>query len=299
MAEGESSRVLPSIPAGPSVIASVLRVLGFIDELPAGATGALRFGEQGVILLENRKICWAMARATKLRLTDILRNQSTRPLSREAIEDIYRQCKDNGTPIGEALVAGGLVSEAGLRAALSKHNGEAIAQLARFGATPDGFTVHTRASYDSRFSFSPCEILAMLGALDDPARAIAAQLELSRALVEDSSGAAFVRSSAASGALLIAVDRNCDFPVADLVEVCNWATGLFDVVHTFDPLASAARATWGGHASLVTWRVKDVSYVGLCSSRAAAARMVSQLSQRTSRLGGLDANPTPGEAGVG
>jgi hypothetical protein len=295
--------LLPSIPASPAHISGVLRLLSFIDELPAGATGALRFGEHGVILLESRKICWAVARATKLRLTDILRNQSTRPLSREAIEEIYRKCKDDGKPIGEALVAGGLVSEAGLRAALSKHNGEAIAQLARVSATPDGFTSHTRTGYDSRFSFSPCEVLAMLGALDDPARATVAQHELANALVQDSSGAAFARSSAVSGALVIAVDRGCDVPVQDLVEVCNWATGLFDVVRTFDPDASAARATWGGHAALVTWRVKEVSYVGLCSSRAAAARMVSQLSLRASRVGGLDASGSPvrpeAEAGAG
>jgi hypothetical protein len=119
-----------------------------------------------------------------------------------------------------------------------------------------------------------------LGALDDPARATAAQLELGGTLVQESAGAAFARSDAGSGSVVVAVDRNCDFPVRDLVEVCNWVAGLFDVARTFDKDACAARATWGGRTALVTWRVDEINYVGLCSSRAAAARLVSQLGRR-------------------
>jgi len=278
--EVESSRHLPSIRVGPGVITAVLRLLGFIDELPAGATGVLHFGEHGIILLQSRRICWAVARGMRIRLTDILRHQSTPPLPREAVEEIYRTCKENGTPIGEALLASGLVTEVGLRAALFKHNGEAITQLAQSNAMPDGFTVHTKTDYDPKFSFSACEVLAALGSLEDPARAIAAQLELANTLVQESSGAAFARSDTAAGSLVIAVDRQCDFPVQDLVEICNWVAGLFDVARTFDPSACAARATWGGSIALVTWRVAELGYVGLCSSRAAAARLVSQLGQR-------------------
>ncbi|HKO46189.1 MAG TPA: hypothetical protein VJV79_00610 [Polyangiaceae bacterium] len=272
-----SSRVLPSIPASPGLISSVLRLLAVIDKLPRGATGVLKFADHGVILLESRKICWAVARPMRLRLTDILRNQSTPPLPREAVEQIFRRCKVDGRPIGEALVESGLVSEAGLRAALFKHNGEAIAHLANSGIVPEAFVSHTRTGYDPKFSFSPCEVLAMLGSLDDPARALAAQSELCNTLVPDSFGAAFVRSNSASGALVMAVDRACDLPVCDLVEVCNWTAGLFDVVHTFDPGAALARATWGGRLALVAWRSSEVAYVGLCASRAAAARLVSRL----------------------
>jgi hypothetical protein len=281
----DSSRVLPSIPASPGLIAGVLRLLAFIDELPPGATGALSFGDFGVILLESRKICWAVARSMRLRLTDILRNQSTPPLPREAVEEIYRQAKESGVPLGEALVEGGLVSEAGLRVALFKHNGEAIAHLAGSGIAPVGFVSHTRTGYDPRFSFSPCEVLAMLGSLDDPARATAAQFELGNTLVQDSFGAAFARSEFAAGALVIAVDRQCDVPVHDLVEICNWTAGLFDVAHTFDSEASIARATWGGNLALVAWRAKDIGYVGLCSSRAAAARLVSRLENASKSSG--------------
>jgi hypothetical protein len=282
-----SSRMLSSIPASPGLVAAVQRLLGYIDDLPAGATGALHFGDQGVILLESRKICWAVARSMRIRLTDILRNQSTPPVSREQVELIYRSCKESGMPIGEALVASGLASEAGLRAALFKHNGEAIVALARSGMLPDDFVQHTKTGYDPKFSFSPCEILAMLGSFDDMARAAVAQLELNGMLVQDSVGAAFARSSAASGALLIAVSGGCDFAVADLLGVCNWVSSLFDVARTFDSDVFAARANWAGSAGLVTWRIKEVGYLGLCSSRAAAARLVSRLSERASRGSGV------------
>jgi hypothetical protein len=286
-AAAPASRLLSSIPASPGLVAAVQRLLGYVDDLPPGATGALHFGEDGVILLQSRKICWAVARTMRIRLTDILRNQTTPPVPREHVEQIYRRCKERGTPIGEALVASGLASEAGLRAALFKHNGEAIVALARSGLVPDDFVLHSKTGYDPKYSFAACEVLAMLGALDDPARAAAAQLELGATLVPDSVGAAFARGAAASGALVISVSGGCDFPTGDLIGVCNWASGLFDVATTFDPEIFCARASFSGSAGLVTWRDKDVGYVGLCSSRAAAARLVSRLSERAGRFSGV------------
>lgn len=294
-----SSRMLSSIPANPGLVVAVARLLAYVDDLPPGATGALHFGEQGVILVESRKICWAVARSMRVRLTDILRNQSTPPVSRERVEEIYRGCRETGTPVGEGLVASGLASETGLKAALFKHNSEAIAALARAGVAPDQFVKHTTTGYDPKYSFSACEMLAMLGAFDDPARAAAAQQELSGVLVPETVGAAFVRSSAASGALIIAVDRGCDFAVADLIELCNWVSSLFDVARTCDPEVFAARASWGTNAGLVTWRVKDVGYVGLCASRAAAARLLSRLSERMTRVSGvLPVGSRDGERGT-
>ena len=183
-----SSRMLSSIPANPGIVAGVLRLLGLVDDLPSGATGALHFGEQGLILLQSGKICWAVARSMRLRLTDILRGQSTPPLPREAVEALYRSCRESGKPIGEALVASGLVSEQGLRAALFKHNGEAIVALAKSGALPDSFVAHSKTGYDPKFSFSSCEVLAMLGFADDLARAAAAQHELAHLLERTARG---------------------------------------------------------------------------------------------------------------
>lgn len=294
-AETPTSRMLSSIPANPGLVAAVQRLLGYVDDLPLGAAGALNFGEHGVVLVQSRKICWAVAHATRIRLTDILRNQTSPPVAREHVEQIYRRCKETGTPIGEALVGSGLASEAGLRAALFNHNGEAIVALARSGLAPSEFIAHPKTGYDPKYSFATCEVLAMLGALDDRARAAAAQLELSSLLVPESVGAAFARSAAASSALLIAVAGGCDIPIADLMGLGNWSSGLFDVVTTVDPEIFCARANWAGRAGLVAWRGKDVGYVALCSSRAAAARLVSSLSERTVRSSGVMFRASRGE----
>jgi hypothetical protein len=174
-----------------------------------------------------------------------------------------------------------------LRAALIKHIGEAIAQLAQAAAAPDGFTSHASTGYDPKFSFSVSEILAMFGALDDPARGAAAQVELAASVVPGSVGAAFARSGTTSGAQVIAVHRGCDLPARELNDLCNWAAGLFDVARTFDPEMRAARANWGSSGAIVTWRAKDVGYIGICESRAAAACLFSYVAERGIRTSGV------------
>lgn len=282
-----TAAVLSGNPAGPSAIPAVQRLLAHVDDLPPGATGALYFGEHGVILLQARKICWAVAQTMRRRLSDILRAQTTPPVPREQVELIYRRCKATGTPIGEALVASGLASEAGLRAALFEHSGEAIASLASVGRSPDDFVAHASTGYDPKYSFAACEVLASLGSAALPERAAEARQELATTMVPDSVGAAFARGEAASGAVLIAVSSACELATRDLLGVCNWAAGLFDVATTFDTELFCARASWPGRAGLVTWRSQDVGYVGLCGSRAAAARLVSRLSERMVRTSGV------------
>lgn len=272
---------------GPSRVPGVARLMAYIDDLPAGATGALHFGERGMILVQSRRICWAIAHNMTGRLTDILREQSSPPVRRERVEEIYRRCRQTGTPIGEALVKSGLASERGLKKALFMHNSEAISILSSSDCYPARFVKHSTTGYDPKYSFSTAEIFVGLAAVGEAQRAQEARVELRSVLVPESMGAAFVRSSTGAGALVIAVDGGCDIAVSDLIELVNWATGLFDVAGTCDQDVFAARASWGSSASLVTWRFSDVSYLGLCGSRAAAARLMSGLSERTRRSSGV------------
>lgn len=264
---------------------AVLKLLSFVDELSFGATGALSFGAKGVILVESRRVCWAVARGMPFTLTEILREQSSPPLSLGAVEAVYRRSKRSGQPIGEALLQGGLVTATGLKAALLRHSAEAIAELALAKAEPEAFLPHARAGYNPRFSFSTSELLAMFGSRDDPTRAAAAQQELQSSLVPGSVGIAF--SCKGANSRVIAVDPSCDLPVTDLSELCVWVAGMFDVTRTVDPQMNAARATWGANTALVTWTADDVGYVGVCASRAAAACLLSQVAQRFQRGTGV------------
>ncbi|HEX4337290.1 MAG TPA: hypothetical protein VH062_15345 [Polyangiaceae bacterium] len=280
----EPARVL-GIPSERGLAAWTLCLLGAIDELPSGATGALRFGEGGVVLVESRRICWAQAKSMRLRLTDILCNQANPPIARDAIEDVVRGCRTTGHPLGESLVASGLVSETGLRSALREHTTHAVAHLARERATADAFSPHTQRGYDPRYAFTTCEILATVCGADDPPRSATAERELAGVLVTESTGAAFVRGALGSGAMLVAADPACDVPVDELVAAGNWATGLLDVAAAFEPEVRVVRVAWCSRTALVTWRKYGVDYVALCSSSAAAARLVSELGKRQHQHG--------------
>jgi len=269
----------PSISADPRLASSVIRLLELVESTPSGVAGALRFGEHGAILVDNRKICWAFARDMRFGLTELLQNQYEPALPRADIEGVYRRCRQEGRPITEGLLEHGLTSELGLRRALSKHHGEAIAQLARTFTTPSDFAP-SRPGYDVRYSFTAAEMLALSGANVDPSRAARAQSELATHLVDETTGAAFVRSQASSGALVIAVAPHCQLPLVDLLDVLKRATSLFDVADVFDPGISLLRAACCERTALVAWRDQGVCYAGLCASRAATARLMSSLSER-------------------
>ena len=63
------------------------------------------------------------------RLTNLLRAQGNTPSSPVDFEEVYQECHRGNLPLGETLVARGLVSSEGLRCALRQHTAEAIARL--------------------------------------------------------------------------------------------------------------------------------------------------------------------------
>jgi hypothetical protein len=289
-----TTRSCPSIATEPGSLSGVLRILEHVDELPFGATGVLKFGGTGLILVQGKRICWAMASTMKPRLTDLLRHQRTPPVPREEIEKIYRACRVTNRPLGEALVASGLVSEHGLRSALIDHTGNALLNLARAKVSYAEFVPHVGAGYKPFFSFPTCELVAALGAAAAPTSAATAKSELDFAIVQECTGAAFVRHPACRGSMLVAVDRGCDLPTTELVEACTWSTGLLDVARTVDPTTSVVRAVWCSKTALVTWQRNDVGFIALCSSRAATARLVSRIEGRSQPPAGARGSPGHG-----
>jgi hypothetical protein len=258
-----------------------IELLQHVEGLPPSATGVLSFGDDGVILLQKRRVCWAVAADMHKRLTDILCQQKNPPLPRAAMETLFRQCKESGKPIGEALVSSGLLSEAQLRAALSAHNGEAIARIARARRRSTGFLPHAKTGYDPRFVFQTAELLASLVANGEPELASHAQGQLKDTLVSGATGFAFVHDRRLGLPIVTAVDPACELRVSELLELGNWSHRLFEITGLFDPSASVASATWCKATSVVTWRDAQVSYAAVCSSRPASTLLLSQLAKRT------------------
>ncbi|MFT3923874.1 MAG: hypothetical protein QM778_15180 [Myxococcales bacterium] len=263
-----------------ATLPAAVELLEHIESMPATATGVLSFGDDGVILLQNRRICWAVAANMHKRLTDILCQQKNPPLPRTAMEDLFRQCKEGGKPIGEALVSSGLLSEGQLRRALSAHTGEAVGRIARARRRPTGFLPHTKTGYDARFVFQAVELLASVAASQQPEVAASAHERLQQTLVAGATGFAFSRHEQLGIPMVLAVDPACELRVAEALEIGSWSTRLFDVTTFFEPGTSVASATWCSNTAIVTWRDSRVSYAAVCSSRPASTLLLSQLAKR-------------------
>jgi hypothetical protein len=272
---------ITSLSSNELLLPSTIALLQQVEALPNGATGALSFGNDGVILVERKRVCWALATDMKKRLTDILCHQQDPPLPRQVIDDVFRRCKEDGRPLGEALVSGGYVSEPQLRAALLRHTGEAIVRLAQANTiTPTRFAHHEKEGYDPRFVFTTAELLASLAGRRRQELAEEAHQQLAPLLVPDISACAFLRDVRSRDPVLIAVAKGCDLTVKSAMEVASWAVSAFDIAGFCDPNARLVSATWCDRLSLMSWRHGEIGYVAVCATRAASALLLSQLAQR-------------------
>lgn len=175
---------------------TLLRLLRGLDALPRGATGALTFTDrdstQGMVLIEDRRICWAAAAHMENRLTDLLRAQSETPLSTTAFEDVYRECHRKDMPLGETLVAQGLVSSEGFRRSLRQHTAEAIARLSAAARLNLTWASNRTKRYDAQFTFGTPELLCCIGALGIEPEAEEACLRLREVTPDRSVGLALL-----------------------------------------------------------------------------------------------------------
>jgi hypothetical protein len=277
---------ITSVSSNALLLSSTVRLLHHVETLPSGSTGALAFGDDGVILIEKKRVCWAMASEMRQRLTDILCEQHEPPLERSMVEQVFRRCKQDGTPMGEALVAGGLVSEADLRAALLRHTCEAIVRLAQGRATtPTHFAQHEKGGYDPRFVFTTTELLASLSGKRRVQLADEARRHLATLVVPDVSAFAFLSEPMARQAVIIAVAKGCELAVGATLELARWATRTFDIASQVDKDARVVAATWSDRITLLTWRDAEIGYVAVCATRAASALLLSRLALRATSEG--------------
>lgn len=277
----------PSISIGPSVMSGAIQLLSHVELLPPDAVGTLGFGPDGVILIERGKICWAVASGMTRTLSRLLREQRSPPLDQAYLERLLRDCESSGKAMAETLLATGQVSEDGLRAALFGHIAEAVARIVSSGAQSDGFAPQGGPSYDPRFVFSTADVLAALGARANRALAVASRRALSSVLVPDTRGLAFVRGDL--GPMAVAIEGRPAFRVSEVVELCNWASGMFDVVGLFDAGVRIVSGTTSESNAVVAWRTPELHFMAVCATRAAAARVMARVD--TSPQTGREATP--------
>ena len=261
-------------------LGSAIQLLERVEAMPDDATGALAFGEEGAIFVEGGQICWAVAPNMRTRLVELVCRESTAQVAREAVDAVLARCTRDSVPLGEGLVASGLVSEAGVRSALARHTGEAIARLGQLRGLPVSFRAHRRRTYAPPFVFSTFELLACLGAPEQAALVERAEAHLAALLVPDASGFAFACGSLGADPRIVAVDRRTSLRVTDAMQIARWALALHETAQALGEPSSLACASWCERTAIVTWRERELGYAALCRSRPASTRLLSTLAAR-------------------
>jgi hypothetical protein len=255
-------------------------VLTVIDGLPEGATGALRFGERSVVLVENNAVCWATSPQMRQRLTDLLRHQLEPPPPRAVLEQLYADCRAHGMPLGERLVASGLVTVAGLRFSLKQHNAEALAVIALAGEEASGFIPHKHSRYDARFSFSTAELLARMTEQRYEAEGRVARVVLEARLEPGTPALVLKREPGCAMAMPLALQDCQRLRLQDASTLGRWAQDTLDVCGAVDGATRVVSGSLLNDQTALAWYEQGLAFVALCDGRQRLARCLSKLHQQ-------------------
>ncbi|MCA9603974.1 MAG: hypothetical protein KC619_00135 [Myxococcales bacterium] len=263
--------------------AAIHRLLLDVEELPATEVGALvverGHGREGAILIEGGRVCWAAAERMPRRLSDLLIGRAD-GLDAAGLQQIYRRCRSEGRPFGECLVAGGLITADGLRAALLDHTVDALATLAGLPGTKHLWMSRAERSYDPRFTFSTMELATVAAAreLDQASRAGSEALQA--VLPSGVVGFALFRGGGASRPVLVAHHGADAIGLADVAQLERWATGALDIATAFGPSARWVVANDGqGHAH-VGWIERGLVLIAVCDRGAKVAVLLGRLERK-------------------
>jgi hypothetical protein len=258
---------------------TVTEVLAEAAAVEPPATGALVLGQpgrpEGTIFLEDGRVCWAAVTGMSRRLTDLLVETSSAPAARARVEDVYRRCRHDGKPLGEALVADGVVCAKGLSRALRRHTAEALLALAESGARAVGWIARRHRRYDATFTFSPAELLVAAGEIASPEAAAEAAAVLAEVLEGEAPGVAFTR--AFSGPSPICLAGTVDLGLADLLAMGRWARGAIDQARALSTGMPVVLGMHGSGSAVIGWERGAAVYAALCAEPSSVAWVFAKL----------------------
>lgn len=258
-------------------IRTTVDICTFVDQLALDDVGELLVvrdeaanvpSVRGAVFVERGRVCWAAARGLAPRLTQLLREPSG--LDAPAMENLYRRCKLEGAPLGEFLVARGIVRPDDLRAALLQHTTESLdalcdeRALASWWPRPGG--------YNARFTFKTSELLAHWFAHrhGTPGAPLGAALATFSDSVPGEWGAVFMRVPTLAAPLPIVVRGEVPEKSLSLLRVGKWAASALDVASTFHDEDVLVTAMEPGGTSLVAWRYDGEIVAGRMGSNGPA-----------------------------
>ncbi|MBX3207304.1 MAG: hypothetical protein KF764_19815 [Labilithrix sp.] len=238
-------------------VRNAVDVCAFVDRLSHDAAGEILVAREGTlargaVFVEGGRVCWAAARGLAPRLTELLIRSSG--VDAETMESNFRHCKLAGVPLGELLVARGLVRDAELRAALLQHTIESMDALCHEDASASWRP--RPGGYSPRFTFTTSEVLAR--SLGHAHRGLAAASDRALDVFSNAPpgewGAAFIRGGAFAAPSPIAARGFLPETAAAVLRVGKWAASALDVAATFQSEDAFLTAMEAGGSSLVAWR---------------------------------------------
>ncbi|MGH9389823.1 MAG: hypothetical protein ACRD1Z_09420, partial [Vicinamibacteria bacterium] len=191
---------------------------------------------------------------------DLLRAQKQAPLSPMAFEEVYQECHRKDMPLGETLVARGLVSSEGLRCALRQHTAEAIARLSAAASLTLTWAFNRTRRYDAQFTFGTAELLCCIGAFGFEPKAVEADRTLREVTPDRAVGVAFL--AGADHTLPVAQVSAETWCCQSLLDLGEWALaalgngapeGNIGSVLASDAVNSLKRAWRSGETIFVRW----------------------------------------------
>lgn len=241
---------------------SIVDVCGFVDELGDEAVGELLFASsdavQGSAFIERGRICWAAARGMAKRLTELLARPAG--LDAPAMERLYVTCKEAHHPLGEYLVARGLLAPESLRSALLRHTIESLHRLCAAGARP-GFRPRGAGGYSPRFTFTTTEVLVVMLAESHSKCARRMHEELHEIFRDEEWGAAFLRSGQRSAPEPVAVHGEPPASATMLLRAGKWAASALDVASPVEHRERMVACTVG-RDTMVAWESEGTIFCG-------------------------------------
>jgi hypothetical protein len=261
--------------ANPPVAMEVLHALG---RVPSDACGALvrkhpDGSVAGAMLVERGRVCWAMSQNYPRRLTDILIDEQD-TLTYAQLNELFAMCRRDHMPLGETLVARGVVSLPMLHRALLRHTCEALDYLVREEASPWSWVAHSGYGYNPMLTFSPAEVLIGVRSIANPALAARALARLRELVRGDARGFAIER-----GAKIPLAQIHCE--AVDLVtlgDLAVHADEVMAVAATIDVQVALAQL---GELACASWVEHDVLFVLLCDGELAFNRLLAQVATMT------------------
>jgi hypothetical protein len=178
--------------------AVALEALQVLQRVPPETCGALvrhraDGSMAGAVLAERGRVCWVVSEGEPRRLPEVIARESGAVTSTQVWE-VANECRRAGAPLGETLLARGLVSRPGLHRALLSHSCESLERLLREADMPWHWIEHAGYGYDAMLSFSPLEVVAGLQAIAAPARAAHAHARLAQLVAPGTCAVALERA---------------------------------------------------------------------------------------------------------